>query len=120
MATMTTMTREETNKAAARDGSKAEVSSGRTRATDFRMMYSRLIGALFILGFLSYGGGFVIIPLMHADAVNHYHWMTDAQFLNAVALGQVTPGPVTHTVAVKEATRTKAKPMSMSFPKIIS
>jgi len=61
MATMTTMTREETNKAAARDGSKAEVSSGRTRATDFRMMYSRLIGALFILGFLSYGGGFSLV-----------------------------------------------------------
>jgi chromate transporter len=37
---------------------------------------------------------------MQADAVSHYHWMTDGQFLNAVALGQVTPGPVVHTVAV--------------------
>jgi chromate transporter len=35
----------------------------------------------------------VIIPLMQADAVDHYHWMTDTQFLNAVALGQMTPGP---------------------------
>ncbi|MEV6597560.1 chromate efflux transporter [Actinoplanes sp. NPDC051346] len=52
------------------------------------------------VGALSYGGGFVIIPLMQADAVEHYHWMTGAQFLNAVALGQVTPGPVVHTVAV--------------------
>ncbi|XVV09292.1 chromate efflux transporter [Actinoplanes sp. CA-131856] len=52
------------------------------------------------VGALSYGGGFVIIPLMQADAVHHYHWMTDAEFLNAVALGQVTPGPVVHTVAV--------------------
>ena len=52
------------------------------------------------VGALSYGGGFVIIPLMQADAVNHYHWLTSAQFLNAVALGQVTPGPVVHTVAV--------------------
>jgi chromate transporter len=42
----------------------------------------------------------VIIPLMQADAVNHYHWMTNAQFLNAVALGQITPGPVVLTVAV--------------------
>jgi chromate transporter len=62
------------------------------------------LGALawvaFKVGALSYGGGFVIIPLMQADAVNHYHWLTSAQFLNAVALGQVTPGPVTHTVAV--------------------
>jgi chromate transporter len=52
------------------------------------------------VGALSYGGGFVIIPLMQSDAVNHYHWMTAAQFLNAVALGQVTPGPVVQTVAV--------------------
>jgi chromate transporter len=52
------------------------------------------------VGALSYGGGFVIIPLMQADAVGSHHWMTDAQFLNAVALGQVTPGPVVHTVAV--------------------
>ena len=40
------------------------------------------------------------MPLMQADAVRHYHWMTNAQFLNAVALGQVTPGPVVQTVAV--------------------
>ena len=46
------------------------------------------------VGALSYGGGFVIVPLMQADAVSHHHWMTGAQFLNAVALGQVTPGPV--------------------------
>jgi chromate transporter len=52
------------------------------------------------VGALSYGGGFVIIPLMQSDAVSHYHWMTGAQFLNAVALGQVTPGPVVQTVAV--------------------
>jgi chromate transporter len=42
----------------------------------------------------------VIIPLMRADAVDHYHWMSSAQFLNAVALGQITPGPVVQTVAV--------------------
>jgi chromate transporter len=53
----------------------------------------------FKVGALSYGGGFVIIPLMQADAVDEYGWMTDGEFLNAVALGQVTPGPVTHTVA---------------------
>jgi chromate transporter len=52
------------------------------------------------VGALSYGGGFVIIPLMQADAVNRYHWLTSGQFLNAVALGQVTPGPVVQTVAV--------------------
>lgn len=53
----------------------------------------------FKVGALSYGGGFVIVPLMQHDAVSVHHWMTDSQFLNAVALGQVTPGPVVLTVA---------------------
>jgi chromate transporter len=61
------------------------------------------IGALawtaFKVGALSFGGGFVIIPLMQADAVHTYHWMSNTQFLNAVALGQITPGPVVATVA---------------------
>ncbi len=61
------------------------------------------LGALawvaFKVGALSYGGGFVIIPLMQHDVVSTYHWMSGAQFLNAVALGQVTPGPVVLTVA---------------------
>jgi chromate transporter len=58
-----------------------------------------LVWVAFKVGALSYGGGFVIIPLMQGDAVDTYHWMTDAQFLNAVALGQVTPGPVVATIA---------------------
>src|SRR4029079_10267321 len=52
------------------------------------------------VGALSYGGGFVIIPLMQHDAVDQYHWMTAGHFLTAVALGQITPGPVVQTVAV--------------------
>ena len=62
--------------------------------------WGALAWTAFKVGGLSYGGGFVIIPLMQADAVSHYHWMTSAQFLEAVALGQITPGPVVQTVAV--------------------
>ena len=62
------------------------------------------LGALcwtaFKVGALSYGGGFVIVPLMRADAVDRHDWMSAGDFLNAVALGQATPGPVTQTVAV--------------------
>jgi chromate transporter len=57
-----------------------------------------LVWTAFKVGGLSYGGGYVIIPLMQADAVEAYGWMTQAEFLNAVALGQLTPGPVTQTV----------------------
>jgi chromate transporter len=54
----------------------------------------------FKVGALSFGGGFVIIPLMRADAVTAHGWMSGAQFADAVAYGQLTPGPVTHTVAL--------------------
>jgi chromate transporter len=60
---------------------------------------SALVWTALKVGALAFGGGFVIVPLMQSDAVNTYHWMTHSQFLNAVALGQVTPGPVTQTVA---------------------
>jgi chromate transporter len=52
----------------------------------------------FKVGALSYGGGFVIVPLMQHDAVAN-GWLTAGRFLDAVALGQITPGPVTHTVS---------------------
>jgi chromate transporter len=58
-----------------------------------------LVWTAFKVGALSYGGGFVIVPLMQSDAVGRYHWLTQSQFLNAVALGQITPGPVVQTVA---------------------
>ena len=58
-----------------------------------------LVWTAFKVGALSYGGGFVIVPLMQGDAVGRYHWLTKSQFLNAVALGQITPGPVVQTVA---------------------
>jgi len=58
-----------------------------------------LVWTAFKVGALAFGGGFVIVPLMQADAVNTYHWMTHEQFLTAVALGQVTPGPILQTVA---------------------
>jgi len=50
------------------------------------------------VGGLSYGGGFVIVPLMQGDALAH-DWLSHAEFGNAVAYGQLTPGPVTHTIA---------------------
>ena len=85
-----------------------QTSSGSARAVaPALVLHTGMVGSLgalawvaFKVGALSYGGGFVIVPLMQRDAVNTYHWMTGAQFLNAVALGQVTPGPLVQTVAV--------------------
>jgi chromate transporter len=61
--------------------------------------FGALAWVAFKVGALAFGGGFVIVPLMQSDAVHTYHWMSSTQFLNAVALGQVTPGPVVATIA---------------------
>jgi chromate transporter len=60
---------------------------------------SGLAWVAFKVGALAYGGGFVIVPLMQADAVDKHHWLSGGEFASAVALGQVTPGPVVLTVA---------------------
>ena len=59
-----------------------------------------LVWLAFKVGALSFGGGLVIIPLMQHDVVSVHHWLSERQFADAVALGQLTPGPVVLTVAV--------------------
>jgi chromate transporter len=72
--------------------------AGRVAGTAGGGVLAGVAWVAFKVGALSFGGGFVIIPLMRADAVGR-GWMTSAQFLNAVALGQITPGPVVQTVS---------------------
>ncbi|HVN85727.1 MAG TPA: chromate efflux transporter [Candidatus Binatia bacterium] len=59
-----------------------------------------LIGLfLFFLkvGAILFGSGYVLLAFLRADLVDHWHWLTDRQLLDAVAVGQVTPGPVFST-----------------------
>lgn len=70
-----------------------------TRHKLHSVMWPALIWLSVKVGALSYGGGYVIIPLMYGDAVEAHGWMSEQAFANAVAYGQITPGPVTHTVA---------------------
>jgi chromate transporter len=56
------------------------------------------LGVLFLrAGGLLFGGGYVLIPLIEGDVVDRYGWLTREQFLDGVALGQVTPGPIVIT-----------------------
>lgn len=48
-------------------------------------------------GFLVFGTGLAIIPVLEADIVGKHHWLTHAEFLDGLAIGQITPGPVTTT-----------------------
>jgi chromate transporter len=51
----------------------------------------------FKTGLLVFGSGLVIAPFLKAYVVDEYHWLTDRQFLDAVAVGMITPGPVVIT-----------------------
>jgi chromate transporter len=46
------------------------------------------------IGVIFFGGGYVLIPLLHRLMVDHYHWLSLHEFLDGVALSQLTPGPL--------------------------
>ncbi|MGP8049457.1 MAG: chromate efflux transporter [Desulfobaccales bacterium] len=46
------------------------------------------------VGSLVFGSGYVLLAFLQADLVAHWHWLTATQLLDAIAVGQVTPGPV--------------------------
>ncbi len=46
------------------------------------------------VGAIIYGSGYVLLAFLQADLVDRLHWLTQSQLLDAVAIGQVTPGPV--------------------------
>jgi chromate transporter len=54
----------------------------------------RLFLAFLKLGAVVFGSGYVLLAFLQADLVDRAHWLTRAQLLDAVAVGQVTPGPV--------------------------
>jgi chromate transporter len=46
------------------------------------------------IGALAFGGGFTMIPLIQYEVVNHFQWLSTKEFLDGIALGQITPGPI--------------------------
>jgi chromate transporter len=46
------------------------------------------------VGAVLYGSGYVLLAFIRADLVERWHWLTEPQLLDAIAVGQVTPGPV--------------------------
>jgi len=46
------------------------------------------------IGALAFGGGFTAIPLIQYEMVDRFHWLSTKEFLDGIALGQVTPGPI--------------------------
>jgi chromate transporter len=50
-------------------------------------------------GAFVFGSGLAIVPFLHGGVVTRFHWLTNQQFLDAVAVAMITPGPVVITVA---------------------
>jgi chromate transporter len=62
-----------------------------------------VVGTVFLYfaaaGAFVFGSGLAIIPFLHGGVVERHHWLTERQFLDAVAVAMITPGPVVITVA---------------------
>lgn len=58
-----------------------------------------LFVAFFRASNLGFGGGPAIIPLIQAEAVDHYQWMTNAEFTDALAVANALPGPIATKIA---------------------
>jgi chromate transporter len=59
----------------------------------------RILGYFAAAGAFVFGSGLAIVPFLHGGVVDRYHWLTERQFLDAVAVAMITPGPVVITVA---------------------
>jgi chromate transporter len=58
------------------------------------LLLAKLAWFFLVTGALTFGGGLAIVPLLQKQLVEHTHWLTAAQFLTAIAVGMVTPGPL--------------------------
>lgn len=57
-------------------------------------LYGKLFGATFTLSLFTFGGGYVIVPLMRSKFVDKHHWLGEEEMLDLVAIAQSAPGPI--------------------------
>lgn len=59
----------------------------------------QILTAFFHIGLFAFGGGYAAIPLMQHQVVDVLHWVNLTEFRDGISIGQITPGPVSTTVA---------------------
>ncbi len=64
------------------------------------MVLLQMCWLLIVINALTIGGGFVMLPMLQKEFVEKNHWLTNQEFLDAIAIGQLTPGPLTVMNAV--------------------
>lgn len=62
-------------------------------------LLAQLAGFFIVAGAFTFGSGLAIVPFLHQGVVLKHHWLNERQFLDAVAVGIITPGPVVITAA---------------------
>src|SRR5262249_25555919 len=67
---------------------------GLTMGTTAELFAFFLKSSLFV-----FGSGLAIVPFLHGGVVQEHHWLSESQFLDAVAVAMITPGPVVITAA---------------------
>ncbi|HXI56149.1 MAG TPA: chromate efflux transporter [Polyangia bacterium] len=70
------------------------VAAGAMATSAVTVTLSGLFGVFFKIGSVLFGSGYVLMAFLRADLVEKLHWLTEAQLIDAVAAGQLTPGPV--------------------------
>lgn len=65
-----------------------------------RGFYLKLFASTFSLSAFTFGGGYVIIPMMRRKFVEQYHWMEEEEVLDMAAIAQSSPGPVAVNAAI--------------------
>jgi chromate transporter len=58
------------------------------------LLFVKLVWFFFVTGAFTFGGGLAVVPLLERGLVQEGHWLSPANFLTAVAVGMLTPGPV--------------------------
>lgn len=58
------------------------------------MILLRLFWVFSYIGLFNFGGGYAMISFIQSEVVGNYHWMTEGEFTDIVAISQMTPGPI--------------------------
>jgi len=77
------------------------------------MLYLNLCWAFFQIGLFSIGGGYAALPLIQAQVVQTYGWLTMREFTDIVTISQMTPGPIAINAASFVGTRIAGFPGSL-------
>ena len=74
------------------------------------MIYMKLLWAFIQIGLFSVGGGYAALPLIQAQAVEKYAWLTLAEFTDLITIAEMTPGPIAINSATFVGTRVAGLP----------